>query len=197
MYLKILKISENLYQEAHSFFDDMYIQELKNKENYKASLIARYMISQHIWDNYLPQVSSCGIPKYQNEKNWSISHKNDIIFVWVNELPLGLDIEYVKCRDISLLDIFSQSEYNILWGKNWMNFYTLWTAHEALLKFHKETTYESWMYILTSFYEEENTLWSITFHRKVQLLFKWDIYTIYVWIESQYIYSLCSQIWKK
>ncbi len=65
---------------------------------------------------------------------WSISHCAHYIAFIIADTPVGIDIAEYHERDTSLLSIHRDSEYSILWGKNWHNFYILWTAKEAIIK---------------------------------------------------------------
>lgn len=65
---------------------------------------------------------------------WSISHSDNFLAYSLSDTPTGIDIAEFQERDISLLDTHSKSEYQILWGVNWNNFYLLWTAKEAIIK---------------------------------------------------------------
>lgn len=49
-------------------------------------------------------------------------------------MPTGIDIAENEERNISLLDTHSISEYDIMAGNNWNNFYILWTAKESIIK---------------------------------------------------------------
>lgn len=71
------------------------------------------------------------------EKNllyWSISHSQNHLAYIASDIPTGIDIAEYEERDISLLDLHSQLEYDWLSGKSWKNFYILWTAKECIIK---------------------------------------------------------------
>lgn len=65
---------------------------------------------------------------------WSISHTEKYVAFIVSDTQTGIDIAECKDRDISLLDIHSEGEYGLLGGKNWKQFYMLWTAKESIIK---------------------------------------------------------------
>ncbi len=116
MYLRIQKLNSLIIQKAEDFFEDDFKSKLKTKSTYKESLVARYLISKHSW-------------KYS-----SISHKDNLVFIWVSDEKIAVDIEVYKKRDEILLDRFLDNEYDVLWWKTWDNFYVLWTAKESIVK---------------------------------------------------------------
>ncbi len=65
---------------------------------------------------------------------WSISHSENYVAFIVSDRHTGIDIAENDERDISMLDIHLEFEYNLLGGKNWDNFYRLWTAKESIIK---------------------------------------------------------------
>lgn len=65
---------------------------------------------------------------------WSISHSENYVAFIVSDKLTGIDIAEYKERDDSLLDIHWDQDYEIFWGKNWNNFYILWTAKESIIK---------------------------------------------------------------
>lgn len=108
MYLKIKKINKKILNNALFFFDKKYIEKLKEKSTFKESLVARYLIKKS--------------PNYEKDIFTSILHKKDLVFIWVSEEKLWVDIEIIKQRDISLLNSFLDIEYELLWWKNWFYF---------------------------------------------------------------------------
>ena len=65
---------------------------------------------------------------------WSISHSTNYVSFIVSDSPTGLDIVEKQERDVSIQDIHSAHEYDILGRKNWDNFYILWSAKESIIK---------------------------------------------------------------
>lgn len=45
-------------------------------------------------------------------------------------------MEIFRHRDPSLLEWFTQSEYDLAGGKDWERFYELWTVKESVIKYH-------------------------------------------------------------
>lgn len=65
---------------------------------------------------------------------WSLSHSANYVAFIVSESPTGIDLVENQERDISIQNIHSPYEYDILGGKNWDNFYILWSAKESIVK---------------------------------------------------------------
>jgi len=193
MQIKLITINEDLLNKSYSYFSKEYIKNLWIKPFLKESIISRYLISNLIWNNYLLNVNEKWIPVFNNEYKWSISHKEGVVFIWISKKKIWLDLEKYKIRDISLLVNFSDKEYHILWEKNWINFYILWTANESIIKFNLDDNYYKWKYIL---YKQEDILeiidW-IKFTKKLSLKSNYWVYEVYSWKKNDYIYSI---IWK-
>jgi hypothetical protein len=121
----------------------------------------------------------------------SISHKKNLVFIWVNDRNIWIDIEIFKQRDISLLQKFSQEEYNILWDYDWNNFYTLWVTKESMIKFvkWKLDDMEDIKIIEASHISKEIS--DILFNRKLIWEFQWKLYTIYSGKKWNMFYSVC------
>ncbi len=65
---------------------------------------------------------------------WSISHSENYGAFIISDTQAGIDIAEIRERNSSLFSTHSDQEYILLWGKNWNNFYILWTAKEAIIK---------------------------------------------------------------
>lgn len=64
----------------------------------------------------------------------SLSHSEHYVAFACDVRSIGIDIAEYSIRDESLLSLQSNAEYSLLGGKNWRNFYILWTAKEAIIK---------------------------------------------------------------
>ena len=64
----------------------------------------------------------------------SVTHKDQLIGIALSNKPIGIDLEVLKERDVSLFDWFIEEEWKLLGEQNWLNFYRLWTAKEAVIK---------------------------------------------------------------
>jgi phosphopantetheinyl transferase len=68
------------------------------------------------------------------ELYWSISHSENHIAYIVSGTPVGIDIAEIRERDISILLTHTESEYALFGGRDWTQFYILWSAKEAIIK---------------------------------------------------------------
>ncbi len=67
---------------------------------------------------------------------WSLSHTENYVAYIVADGPTWIDIAEYREREILLLDIHTPYEYTLLGGKDWHNFYLLWTAKESIIKWY-------------------------------------------------------------
>ena len=184
------KNKPDLIQKSKNYFPEKYLKELKNKQ--EESIVARYLISKLVEEkfwvkNFLPEIDEEWIPIFKNNIFWSISHKKGIVFVWVSDEKIWLDLEVIKPRDENLLDIFENIEYNILWWKNLENFYMLWTIKEALLKYNLAKLDDMKNFKLTWIEEQKNVFWEIEFNKKLKISGK----EIFIKIKDKLVLSLC------
>jgi len=173
-----LQLITNLqdFEKAKSYFPQDYLDSLKHKQ--KESIIARYFISKlvekYFWiKNFLPQIDKNGVPVFENDIYWSISHKKELVFIWISKQKIGLDIETIKARDESLLDIFFNDEYKILWWKTWENFYILWTNKEAIIKKNLWKLDDMKNLKLEQLEQIQKDVWGIVFDKK--LIISWNV----------------------
>lgn len=76
-----------------------------------------------------------GAPLPSGRWHWSISHKRQLAAAAIAQFPFGIDVEEFAPRRDDLLDqVASATEWAIMGGRNWRNFFRLWTAKEATLK---------------------------------------------------------------
>ena len=139
MIFEIQKISSELIQEARDYFPKRYCEDLK-----AGSLVARFLISKKAEEefgikDFLPAHTEVKkLKSLQKRKNgeifFSISHKKNYVAVAISRKEIGIDLEILQERDKSLFNYFTEKEWSNLEGKNWQNFYILWTAKEALIK---------------------------------------------------------------
>ena len=194
MYLNIINTSAERVQEAETYFSLKYVEQLKGKESYPESIIARHFIAKEIWENYIPNVDSSGLPIFGDKNLWSVSHKNWVAFVWVSRWEIGIDIEIMKPRDDSLFITFRNEEYEVLWGKDWENFYTLWTAIESIIKYERLTDYVDGMYKLIYMNHIEENIWGVTFQKRLIFQNGKKKYEVFSSKTEKLCYSICNNL---
>lgn len=193
MYLKILCDFDSIYNKAIKYFPLDYVETLKSKE----SIVSRYLISKEVENtykiiNYLPKIDYHKIPKFDNNIFWSISHKDNLVFVWVSKNMIWIDIEIYKERDSAVLDKFSIEEYELLWWKNWINFYILWTAKESIIKFNLLMLDDMSNIKLIKVQENISDFSKITFAKELLFNNKNNINQVKFWFKGDIFYSVCS-----
>jgi len=192
MYLEIKKINSKDIKIAEKYFWNNFCEKLRKEKpwTYKESLVARYLLS--------PFLNKEGI------KEWSISHKKDLVFIWTSENKIWVDIEIFKIRDKNLLNKFNKEEYNILsWNKtqrakalcwkaiNFENFYILWTGKESIIKY-ENLILDNIEEILLKKIENINLEISwIKFNKKLFLEFWGKIFEVISGRDRDIFYSVC------
>jgi hypothetical protein len=107
------------------------------------SIEARFYLYEYLINSlrvFSPlEKDTCWVPipiilEHNERLYWSITHTEKYVAFIISDTQTGIDIAERKNRDISLLDIHSEGEYGLLGGKNWKQFYMLWTAKESIIK---------------------------------------------------------------
>jgi len=193
MILKIINNSDIYYKDAIDYFPKEYSSIISSKE----SLVSRYIIST-IVDNsfnikkYLPKVDATWKPVYLYENlYWSISHKENLVFVWISDTQIWVDIEFYKERDNSVLDYFLDSEYELLGWKNWSNFYVLWTAKESVIKYNLSNLDNINGIKLLELISNEQIISDLKFSKKLLFNYKNNINQVFFWENEGKFYSIC------
>lgn len=89
--------------------------------------------------DYLPAFDENGRPCWKKGICWSITHKSPWVAVAISRHPIGIDLETLVERDTALFSFFSSGEWDILGSRDWLRFYMLWTAKEAVIKRERGT----------------------------------------------------------
>lgn len=172
----------------------MYIKIIEKKAN-NQSLFARKQLSKLIYENYWIEYNLTfdlnRKPIFTNNIYWSISHKKWVLFLGLSKREIWIDIEIYKKRSLFFLDNFNLKEYEILWWKNWVNFYYLWTSKEAIIKFNLLDLDYMQDIKLNNCNIIEKKINNIFFDKKLFFSFNWNLYKVLSWKKQNYIYSLC------
>jgi len=175
------------------FNDKKYIEGLHNYNKKKCSIIWRYYISKKntIYnDKFYPRINEDWIPIYNNNIYWSLSHKEHMIFFSVWDIKHWVDIEYIKRRSKSLLNIFWKKEYNILWRKDWLSFYRIWTAKESIIKLNLGWLDDMKEIQLEYKYDTHKIIDNIKFDIEMVFIYNSNRYKVLSWIFEWYTYSV-------
>ena len=115
--------------------------------------IGRYLVKKvaktyyNVVDTEIITIAN-GKPVFKNSKvHFSITHSKNIVMACFDQNPCGIDIEYIKNRNLEKLSKHYMCEFN-----DTEEFYRFWTQKEALYKAdsHAENIYFS--KILNDFY---------------------------------------------
>ena len=190
MHLILQKTSPELIKTSQKFFWEDFCNELKNQKpwTYNESLVARYLIK----NSPLFFKTSPLAPLLKGEGNYSISHKKNLVFVWISEEKIWVDIEILKKRDENLFEKFDKKEYEILGEKNWENFYILWTAKEAIIKYENLKLDDIEEIILENVEMFGKNISWINFQKKLFLNFKNKKFIVYSWKKDDLIFWVCN-----
>ncbi len=196
MFLKIQKNINSDYNKALKYFSLDYLSTLKSKE----SIVSRFIISKEVEkkykiEKYLPKINSDWIPLFDNGIFWSISHKDDLVFIWVSTEMIWVDIEVYKERDLSLLNQFNNEEYVLLWWKNWINFYILWIAKESIIKYNLWKLDDIWDVKLIKINDIEKVIDGVIFIKELLFDYKISQKQVFFWRKDDVFYSVCIAIW--
>lgn len=195
MFLNIVSKIELEYKNALNYFPLDYINQLNSKE----SIVSRFLISKEVENtykihNYFPKFDENKIPLSNNGIFWSISHKGDLVFIWIDINKIWIDVEIYKERDKSLLDQFSDEEYNIFWWKNWVNFYIIWTAKECVIKYNLLNLNNLNDIKIKEIKNVDNWISNLIFSKKIVLKYKTQTNQVYFGRKDDIFYSVCSNI---
>lgn len=114
-----------------------YVNESETKSKYALQHNAGIKLTEYAAKNFY-NIDNTEIeiinnkPKFKySKKQFNISHSKNIVVVCFDNNPVGIDIEYIKQRDI---DELSKRMGFKLKEKTLEEFYTLWTQYEAKYK---------------------------------------------------------------
>lgn len=130
--LKIVKTTPELLYKAQNDLPESYIKLQEKKPTFIESLIARYIIFES--EKFLAQTDKNWVPEFISNKFWSISHKENLVFVATSQSPIWVDIEIVQERGPEVFQLHKTEEYDIFGEKNMMVFYLLWVLKESVIK---------------------------------------------------------------
>ena len=112
--------------------------ELKTEKRFYEYTIGRYLIKNIAKQYYEINdteiiINENGKPSFANSNlHFSLSHSKNIVIACFDEYPCGIDIEYVKEKDLTKLSKYFKKDFETL-----EDFYKYWTQREAQYKLDK------------------------------------------------------------
>ncbi len=74
-------------------------------------------------------------PIASNGWHWSLSHAAHGVAATLSRSPIGIDIEWIRPRNQTLVPrVTSRHEIELFGGFSWVSFFRVWTAKESVLK---------------------------------------------------------------
>ena len=174
MFLQIQDLNEEIVREANIFIDEETKKECKLKTTYNESIVARYLIAKN------KNIFS------------SISHKEEVVFIWTDSKKLGVDLEIYKERDESILDSFSKLEYKKVLWKSWDSFYLLWTAKESIIKLLGLSLDDMNKITLQSFQKNDRIISEIKFSYDMIFYYSSIEIKVFSWTNKNYYFSIAN-----
>jgi len=139
-HFRVLRVTDALREAAGHFCVETYGGGDSLSDSGK---VARLAVSREAYQcfgvkGYVLKKGRFGKPIPTVGIYWSLSHKevNESVYiaVAVSDTPIGIDIERIVEKSDCLLESFARNEYDALGGESLDNFFSLWTAKEALIK---------------------------------------------------------------
>lgn len=166
--------------------------EIKNQDffiqNSIESIVWKYEIYKNFW--FLPEKDLEWKPICNNGLFWSISHKKDLVFIWVYNKQIWVDIEIIKDRWEEIYFLHNDDEYKKIWWKNLENFYKLWTIKESIIKLNLDEIGNLNIIEIIKIKNETNIIDNILFQTTIFSIFKNKKIITYNWKNKNMIYSI-------
>ena len=186
--LKILNINKNIISQATNFLPKDYIKTLKNKSNFNESIVARFLIFKN--HNFLPIIDINQKPIFENDFFWSISHKENLVFVWSSNIPIWIDIEIIKKRSLEIFSLHLKKEYIFFWEKNLKNFYLLWVLKESVIKLNLITLDDLEYINIQSIIKKNIIIDWIKFMFQAYWIYKNTEFISFIWYKNNLVYAI-------
>ncbi|EKE29784.1 MAG: hypothetical protein ACD_2C00097G0007 [uncultured bacterium (gcode 4)] len=189
--LKLLEMSNDILDEALSYFTPEYLSELREMKNeaFAESIVSRYAVSllakEEFWvEHFIPKIDF--LEEDFEDFCYSISHKNGNILVWISNDTIWVAIEKLLDRDESDYGYFTPGELQTLGWKNQAAFHIWWTAKKSLIKYFESWIDDIYDIEIIRVTEERNVLWDIAFNLALVLKFEDNYFKVYSWADDNW-----------
>lgn len=138
-YIDIEKFKKSIDKSILYEYADI---ELKTEKIFFEYTIGRYLIKNAAKKFYNLDseitVNKNGKPQFKNnEIYFSLSHSKNIVAACFNKNPCGIDIEFIKSRDLKEISDYYGQKFDTL-----DDFYEFWTINEAEYKLGEKAIYK-------------------------------------------------------
>lgn len=139
-YIDIEEFKNNHDKKILEPFADI---EIKSEKRFYEYTLGRYLVknvAQKIYNLKNPKIiiSDNKKPVFEDiPLHFSISHSKNIVIVCFNEHPCGIDLEYIKKRNLESLSDYYGQNFN-----SEEEFYKFWTLNEASYKLNEKVKYK-------------------------------------------------------
>lgn len=122
-------------QNSKDFLEQYNDMNFKNEKRFYEYTIGRYLVKSVAKNNYNLKntdiiVNEKGKPVFKDGGLFfSITHSKNIVLVCFDKVPCGVDIEYIKDRNLDKLSKYFKKDFSSL-----EDFYKFWTLKEANYK---------------------------------------------------------------
>ena len=186
--LKIVKTTPNLLYEAQNELPESYIKVQEKKHTFIESIISRYLIFSS--EKFLAQTDKNWVPEFIGNRFWSISHKENLVFVWSGTSPMWVDIEIIQERSREVFWLHSDDEYEFFWDKTMVSFYLLWVLKESALKLNLAWLDDIKNIHITSLHDFSKHIEWVKFQFKFFGNFQNKNFVWYIGIENELVYAV-------
>lgn len=149
---KISEFSQQEYDNAFSLLSSERqnaVLRMKFENDRKRSVLGEFLARKAISKQFEISQNDIIIKRTENGKpycenlniHFSIGHCKDFVVCVVNDSPVGVDIEFIRPLDLRVTR-FACTEKDLAFlnscdeNQKELNFFRLWTAKEAFIKFH-------------------------------------------------------------
>ena len=135
MKISYINIDEFKIKYPKTFLIPFADIELKTEKRFYEYTLGRYLVTKIAKEKFNlknPEIiiDKNGKPFFKNLNfHFSISHSKNMVAVVADEVPCGLDIEYIKNRKLNAFSKYFKKQF-----KNLEDFYKFWTLKEAKYK---------------------------------------------------------------
>lgn len=144
-----LKKKDFLPYDKRFLFGNSFKSEKRNVEFALSRFLLDYVLKNvYNIENFEIELKKNKPVLKNNEVHFSISHSNEIIMIGFDNFPLGLDVEFMKEKNLEKFSKYFKKEF-----LTYNSFYDFWTKYEAEFKLQNKAKF-----FKTLIFEKDYTL---------------------------------------